>query len=444
MFDSLSSSLQGIFKRVRGRGRLSEENVQETMREVRLALLEADVHVGVVKDFIGGLKDRCLGREVLDSVTPGQQFVKLVQDQLTKLLGSSQATIDLNGDPAGLILLGLHGSGKTTTAGKLGAYWKRQGKNVLLVAGDIRRPAAVEQLTILGQQIGVDVLGPQPGESLPDLGQRALESARRSARELVIYDTGGRFQIDDELVSELAALKRTVKPQNVILVADAALGQESVSIAETFHERVNLTGLILTKLDGDARGGAALSIRSMTGCPIVFTGTGEKIEDLEPFYPDRMASRILGMGDVVSLVEKAEQAIDDKSAERMGRRLQSKSLNLEDFLDQLQQMKKMGPLENLMDMLPIPPQLAGAVKAESGGVSAQAGDFARKAEAIIQSMTPRERRNPKILDGSRRKRIAAGSGVHPSDVNELIRRFQQARKMSKKMLKMQKGLKGLV
>ncbi|MDA0322361.1 MAG: signal recognition particle protein [Verrucomicrobia bacterium] len=444
MFDSLSTSLQGIFKRVRGHGRLSEENVQETMREVRLALLEADVHVGVVKEFIGGLKDRCLGHEVLESVTPGQQFVKLVQDQLTKLLGSSQATIDLNGDPATLILLGLHGSGKTTTAGKLAAYWKRQGKNVLLVAGDIRRPAAVEQLTILGQQIGVDVLGPQPGEALPDLGQRALESARRSARELVIYDTGGRFQIDDELVSELAALKRVVKPHNVILVADAALGQESVAIAESFHERVNLTGLILTKLDGDARGGAALSIRSMTGCPIVFTGTGEKIEDLEPFYPDRMASRILGMGDVVSLVEKAEQAIDVDSAERMGRRLQSKSLNLEDFLDQLQQMKKMGPLENLMDMLPIPPQLAGVVKAETGGVSAQAGDFARKAEAIIQSMTPRERRNPKILDGSRRKRIAAGSGVHPSDVNELIRRFQQARKMSKKMLKMQKNLKSFV
>ncbi|MFH0880688.1 MAG: signal recognition particle receptor subunit alpha, partial [Lentisphaerota bacterium] len=321
MFDRLSGALQKVFKNLRGYGKLSERNIQDALREIRMALLEADVHFQVAKDFIAKVKEKCLGQEVLDSITPGQQVVKIVHDELASLLGGERRDFNWQGKPAGVMLLGLHGSGKTTTAGKLARKWKAGGKKVLLVACDIRRPAAVDQLRILAGEAGVDIVAPEKGETVPALGLRALQRAQREDFDVILYDTGGRFQIDQELVAELAELRKNTGPGNVVLVLDAAIGQESVHVAETFHKEVGLTGLILTKLDGDARGGAALSVQSVTGCPILLTGVGERQEDLELFYPDRMASRILGMGDVVSLVEKAQQAMDVEEMGRMEERL---------------------------------------------------------------------------------------------------------------------------
>ena len=437
MFDHLSSSLQKTFKNLRGYGKLSEKNVTDALREIRLALLEADVHFQVVKDFIQQVKEKALGQEVLASVSPGQQFTKCVQDELTELLGRDHKAFDLSANPSMIMMLGLHGAGKTTTTGKLAAKFSEAGRKVLLVACDIRRPAAVDQLSVLAGQVGVDIVTPNPGESVPELGMRARDQAMTQGYNLVILDTGGRFQVDDELVRELEELRDMVNPQNTVLVVDAAMGQESVNVAQTFHERVNLSGLILTKLDGDARGGAALSIQSVVGVPIHLVGVGEKMEDLEDFHPDRLASRILGMGDVVSLVEKAQDMVDETSMAKMEKQLLKGDLNFEDMLSQMQQMKKLGPIDKLMEMMPGMPQ----VSAEERQRMADQGQVqSRRFEAIILSMTPRERRKPHVINAKRKQRIAGGAGTRVKDVNDLIRQFNQAKKMTQKLKKQQKKL----
>ena len=436
MFDRLSNRLQSAFRSLRGFGTLSEKNIQDALREVRLALLEADVHYATAKDFIERVKAKSLGAEVLAGVAPGQQIVKIIHDELVALLGGQQKDFNLAAIPAEVMLLGLHGSGKTTTCGKLARLWKQKGKKVLLVGCDIRRPAAVDQLEVLAKQTGAGIVKPNPGETVPDLGRRAFKFARENYYDIVLYDTGGRFQIDTELVDELKALRAVTEPQNVVLVLDAAIGQESVNVAQAFHAAVGLTGLILTKLDGDARGGAALSVVAVTGCPILRVGTGERAEDLEPFHPDRMASRILGMGDVVSLVEKVQENFDVEEAEQMQAKLQSKKgLDLNDFLAQMRQLKKMGSLGKLLEMIPGAGAIAGDVRSR---IENDSGGQMKKTEALILSMTPRERRNPDVIDASRRKRIARGSGLEVSDVNELLRNFRQARQMAKKVKQMQK------
>ncbi|MBU1693625.1 MAG: signal recognition particle protein [Verrucomicrobia bacterium] len=437
MFDKLTGALQDLFRKWRGVGKLSERNVQDALREVRLTLLEADVHYQVARDFIGRVKEKALGREVLDSITPGQQMIKIVHDELVVLLGGAHRDFDFSGRPASVLLLGLHGAGKTTTAAKLARLWKKKEKKVLLVACDLRRPAAVDQLRILAGQAEALFFPPRPGEALPDLGRRALEQAGRDACDVVLFDTGGRFQMDAELVAEVRELREAVRPGNVVLVLDAAIGQESVHVAETFHKEVGLTGLILTKLDGDARGGAALSVHAVTGCPILVTGTGEQLDNLEPFYPDRMASRILGMGDVVSLVEKAQQAVDVKEMQKMQERLLEDRFTLEDFLEQIQQVKRLGPVENLLEMMPGAGMLRGRVRPEQAG---QVAAEWKKAEAILRSMTPGERRNPDILDAGRRRRIALGSGTAVQDVNAVLQQYEQARRMTRQFKHMQKRL----
>ena len=442
MFDRLSSRLQSAFRGLRGFGTLSEKNIQDTLREVRLALLEADVHYATAKDFIERVKAQSLGAEVLAGIAPGQQIVKIIHDELVALLGGQQRDFNLAAIPAEVMLLGLHGSGKTTTCGKLARLWKQKGKKVLLVGCDIRRPAAVDQLEVLAKQTGAGIVKPDPGESVPDLGRRAFKFARENYYDIVLYDTGGRFQIDAELVEELKALRAATEPQNVVLVLDAAIGQESVNVAKAFHEAVGLTGLILTKLDGDARGGAALSVIAVTGCPILRVGVGERMEDLEPFHPDRMASRILGMGDVVSLVEKVQENFDAGEAEQMQAKLQSKKgLDLNDFLAQMRQLKKMGSLGKLLEMIPGAGALSGDMR---NRIENDSGGQMKKTEAIVLSMTPRERRNPDVIDARRRKRIARGSGLQVSDVNELLRSFRQARQMAKKVKQMQKRGKNFI
>lgn len=442
MFETLSGSLQRVLSRLRGVGKLTESNVKEALREVRVALLEADVHYQVVKDFTNRVREHCMGEAVLDSITPGQQVVKRVHEELTRLLGSQRHELDVSAHPASVLLLGLHGSGKTTTAAKLAAVWKKAGKRVLLVAADIRRPAAVDQLSVLAEQVGVDCLRPERGEMVPALGCRALAAAKERDSAVVLFDTGGRFQIEDELVRELKDLQAQIHARNVVLVLDAALGQESVNVAETFHADVGLTGLILTKLDGDARGGAALSVHAVTGCPVLYIGTGEQIADLEPFHPDRLASRILGMGDIVGLVEKAQETVDAESAAAMARKLRKDSFDFEDFLEQFRQMRKTLPFGKLLEMLPGGANMKAALG--SAGGAADLEGFATKAEAIICSMTPKERRHPKLINGPRKRRIAAGSGTRVSEVNDLLRRFQQSRKLMKRMGKgrMMMGLTG--
>ncbi len=438
MFDRLSNRLQSVFRNLRGFGALSEKNIQDALREVRLALLEADVPYATAKEFIERVKAKSLGAEVLSGVAPGQQIIKAVHDELVDLLGGVQKDFHFSAIPAEVMLLGLHGSGKTTTCGKLARQWTQKGKKVLLVACDIRRPAAVEQLEVLAKQSGAGIVKPEPGETVPDLGRRAFKHARENYYDIVLYDTGGRFQIDAELVEELKALRAATEPQNVVLVLDAAIGQESVNVAHVFHESVGLTGLILTKLDGDARGGAALSVVSVAKCPILRIGVGERAEDLESFYPDRMASRILGMGDVVSLVEKVQETLDVGEAEKVQEKLRSKQgLDLNDFLAQMRQIKKMGSMGKLLEMLPGAGALAGDVR---NRIENDSGGQMKKSEAIVLSMTPRERRHPDLIDASRRKRIARGSGLQVSDVNELLRSFRQARQMAKKMKQMQKRL----
>jgi signal recognition particle subunit SRP54 len=437
MFDTLSQSLQKVFRDLRGYGKLSESNIRDALREVRLALLEADVDFGVARDFIARVREACLGEAVLDSLTPGQQVIKRIHDELSTLLGQARKDMNLSARPASVLLLGLQGAGKTTTAAKLARHWREAGRRVLLAACDLKRPAAVEQLRLLAEQEGADFQGPEPGDTVVSAARRAWRRAQDQDIPIVVFDSAGRLQIDEELVKELRELKDAVRAQNSILVLDAAIGQESVHVAEAFHRDIGLTGLILTKLDGDARGGAALSVHAVTRVPILWIGVGEKPADLQPFHPERMASRILGMGDIVSLVEKAQAAIDVKEAEQMGETLRKGRFTLEDFLQQLRQMKKLGPLENLLEMLPGAGQLPPALR--NGLAGGRASGEMKKTEAILLSMTRKERRNPDLLNASRRRRIARGSGTAVSDVNSMIRSFDQMRDMMKKMRKGRKS-----
>ncbi|WP_027938162.1 signal recognition particle protein [Anaeroarcus burkinensis] len=432
IFEGLADKLQSTFKKLRGRGKINEADVTEALREVRMALLEADVHFKVVKDLVARIKERAVGQEVLESLTPAQQVVKIVNDELTELMGGTQSRITISPKPPTVIMLvGLQGAGKTTTVGKLGQYLKKQGKNPLLVAADVYRPAAIKQLQVLGEQLSIPVFTmeePKPVE----IAKQALEHAKLYARDVVIIDTAGRLHINEELMQELKYIKSAVKPHEILLVVDAMTGQDAVNVAESFNGDLGLDGIILTKLDGDARGGAALSVKAVTGCPIKFAGMGEKLDALEPFHPDRMASRILGMGDVLTLIEKAQASIDLEQAKEMERKLRKDDFTLEDFLDQLQQVKKLGPLDKIMEMLPGMNQLK-----KNQDIQIDEKEIAH-VEAIIRSMTLAERRDPNLINGSRRKRIAAGSGTRVQDVNKLLKQFVEARKMMKRFKDMQK------
>jgi signal recognition particle subunit SRP54 len=432
MFDSLSGKLQNAFRNLRGLGRISEANAGEALREVRLALLEADVHFKVARDFIERVKAKSLGQEVIQSVQPGQQMIKIIQDELVELLGSAHAGLQLSGNPSCVLMVGLHGSGKTTSSAKLGRLLLKQGRTPLLVAADVYRPAAMDQLEKLGQQAGVPVHLLRGERDVLKIARTALEAARATNRNTLIFDTAGRLQIDEPLVQELVRLRDLVKPQETLLILDAATGQEAVNVATHFDQALNITGSVLTRLDGDARGGAALSLRAVTGKAIKFAGVGEKLEDFEPFHPERMASRILGMGDVVSLVEKAAEAVDLDEAKRLEEKMRKGQFSLEDFLDQLRQMKKLGPLESIVKMLP-----GGAEMANSADMGKQEKEL-RQMEAMICGMTLQERRNPHILNARRRVRIAKGSGVSVTALNTLLNKFAQMQQMMKKMGKFQR------
>ncbi len=432
MFDSLSGKLQQSFKNLRGLGKISEANIAEPLREVRLALLDADVNFKVAKGFIARVKEQSLGEDVLASVQPGQMIVKIIHDELVTLLGDTNARLETGGNPSCLMMVGLHGAGKTTSSGKLARLLKKQGRQPLLVAADVYRPAAMAQLETLGEQVSVPVLALKGEKNVSKIAKVALDEARAKACNVLIFDTAGRLQIDEELVQELVDLKSLVKPQEILLVLDAATGQEAVSVATHFDEALGITGAILTKLDGDARGGAALSFKSVTGKPIKFAGLGEKLDEFEAFHPERMAGRILGMGDVVSLVEKAAEVIEEDEAKRMEEKMRKGEFTLEDFLEQMRAMKKMGPLENIVGMLP------GGDEAIKGADLDKGQEELRRMEGLICAMTPTERRNPAILNASRRKRIAAGSGVKVSTLNSMLNKFFQMQQMMKKMGKMQK------
>src|SRR5580698_2895639 len=432
MFDGLSQKLQNAFRNLRGLGKISESNVGDSLREVRMALLEADVNFKVARDFIERVKQKALGAEVVQSVQPGQQIVKIIHDELVELLGSQNAALRLDGNPSSILMVGLHGSGKTTSSGKLARLLQKQGRQPLLVAADIYRPAAMDQLDTLGKQLELPVFVKRGATDVLQIAREALDFARANSRNVLIFDTAGRLQIDEPLVQELVRLRDLVKPQEILLVLDAATGQEAVNVATHFDQALNITGSILTKLDGDARGGAALSMKSVTGKPIKFMGTGEKLDEFEPFHPERMASRILGMGDVVSLVERAAEAVSEDEMKRMEEKMRKGEFSLEDFLDQLRQMKKLGPLENVMKMLP-----GGADALKGADLSKSEREFTHM-EAMICSMTAQERRQPQILNASRRIRIAKGSGVRVSDLNTMLNKFSQMQQMMKKMGKFQK------
>ncbi len=439
VFEGLSDKLQQTFKKLRGRGKLSEVDVTEALREVRMALLEADVNFKVVKDFIAKVKERAVGQEVLGSLTPAQQVIKIVNDELTALMGGTVSRIAISPRPPTVVMLvGLQGAGKTTTAGKLALSLVKQNKRPLLVAADVYRPAAIKQLQVLGEKLDLPVFSLGDQEKPVTIAKKAIDHANAYARDVVIIDTAGRLHINAELMDELKAVKQAVKPHEILLVVDAMTGQDAVTVAESFNGELGLDGVILTKLDGDARGGAALSVKAVTGCPIKYAGMGEKLEALEPFHPDRMASRILGMGDVMSLIEKAGAAIDIEKAQAFEKKLRKEEFTFDDFLDQLQQVKKLGSLDQILGMIPgmgkLTKQLQGAELDEKQ---------LKQTEAIIRSMTKRERRDPSIINGSRRKRIALGSGTRVQDVNRLLKQFAEARKMMKQVTQMQKsGKKG--
>ncbi len=425
MFENLSQRLEGVLKKLRGRGKLNEADVKEALREVRLALLEADVHFQVVKDFVAAVRERAVGADVLKSLTPGQQVVQIVHEELAALMGKEAAPLARADQPPTVILLaGLHGSGKTTTAGKLACRYRQEGKRPYLVPCDLVRPAAVEQLTTLGRSLEVPVFDPSGMQDAVSVASGGLEAARREGADVVILDSAGRHEIDEDLMAELQRICQEVQPDERLLVADAMTGQQAVSLAKAFHESVEITGVVLTKMDGDARGGAALSVRAAVGVPIKLVGVGERPEALETFHPARVASRILGMGDVLSLIERAESAVSAEKAEVLAEKVRTDSFTLEDFRDQLRQLKKMGPLDELLEMIPGMKKLAGA--------QAQDGDLA-KVEAVINSMTPAERRDHAIINGSRRRRIAQGSGTTVQDVNQLLKQFSQMKKMMKLM-----------
>lgn len=428
MLENLTKRLDSILKNVRGKGLLTEQNIDEALKEVRLALLEADVHFKIVKSFIESVRAKAVGKEVLESLTPGQQIVKVVWEELALLMGEKGVGIVLASQPPTLLMLvGLQGSGKTTTAGKLARLYKRQGKRVLLVAADLQRPAAVDQLQILGKNIEVPVALPQSEKDPVEVITRAAAQGREQGFDLVIIDTAGRLQIDEPLMEELVRIKSKVLPHEILFIADAMTGQNAVNVAETFHKRLGLTGIILTKTEGDARGGAILSIRAATGAPVKFIGTGEKLEAFEPFHPDRMASRILGMGDVLSLIELAEQNYSKEQAEVLQEKLRSQQFTLEDFRQQMKQIKKLGSLEKILEMIP-------GVKSSMKELpdQDQMDKEMRHIEAIICSMTLREREDPGVINGSMRKRIAKGSGTSVQEVNRLLKQFFEAKKMMKR------------
>lgn len=432
MFDSLTTKLQKVFKDLRGLGKITEENIAESLRQVRMALLEADVNYKVARDFIEKVKEKSIGVEVIQSIQPGQQIIKIIHDELVQLLGSTNVGLNVSGNPSAIMMVGLHGSGKTTTSGKLARWLKKQGRQPLLVATDIYRPAAIDQLEIIGKQVLMPVFSKRDAKDVITIAREALEYAKANQCNTLIFDTAGRLHIDETLIQELINLRDFVKPQEILLVLDAATGQEAVNVATHFDKALNITGAILTKLDGDARGGAALSFKAVTGKPIKFVGVGEKLDDLEPFHPERMAMRILGMGDVVSLVEKAAEAVDEEEARRLEEKMRKGQFTLEDFLEQLRQIKKMGSLESLLGMLPGGDQIL-----KNADLAKQEREFKRM-EAMICSMTPEERRNPHILNARRRQRIARGAGVTVTELNTMLNNFNRMQQMMKKFNKFQR------
>lgn len=434
-FDSLADRLQEAFKKLRGKGKLTENDIKEAMREVRLALLEADVNFKVVKTFVKNVSEKATGSEVLESLTPGQQVVKIVNEELTALMGGSEAKLSFDSSITAFMLVGLQGAGKTTMAGKLALHLRKRNRKPLLVAADIYRPAAIKQLQIVGKQIDIPVFAMGDKVSPVDIAKASMEYARKEGCDVVLIDTAGRLHIDETLMDELKGIKTAVRPMETLLVVDAMTGQDAVNVAQSFDDALNLTGVILTKLDGDTRGGAALSIREVTGKAIKFSGVGEKMSDLEVFHPERMASRILGMGDVLTLIEQAQSSIDEKEARELGSKMMSKEFNYEDYLKAFEQMQKLGPLNKIMEMLP------GMNSKEMKGVNLEDGEKEMlKTKSIIQSMTQKERRNPKLLEhASRKKRIAKGAGVTIQDVNKVIKGFDNMKKMMKQMGGMQKG-----
>jgi signal recognition particle subunit SRP54 len=436
MFDNLTDKLNAVFKSLKGHGKLSEKNIEAGLKEVRLALLEADVHFRVVKKFIGDIKERALGQEVLSSLTPGQQVIKIVNDELTALMGSRHETLELSGaPPAAVMLVGLQGSGKTTTAGKLAIYLRNRGKHPYLVPADVYRPAAIDQLTKLGRQLAVPVFESTTDMDPVQICRSARTAALKNGCDTLLLDTAGRLHIDDALMAELKAIKAAVAPSDILLIADAMTGQDAVNIARAFDEALDIGGVVLSKMDGDARGGAALSIKAITGKPIKFVGVGEKLEQLEAFHPDRMASTILGMGDVLTLIEKAQAVVDRKKAVELEKKLRKSQFTLEDFRDQMVQVRKMGSISDLLKMIP---GIGGNKQLKNLEVDDR--EFV-KIEAIINSMTPLERRKHAIINGSRRKRIAGGSGTRVQDVNQLLKNYTQVLKMMKKLHK--SGMRGI-
>ena len=444
IFENLADRLQETFKKLRGHGKLTADDVNATMREIRIALLEAVVNFKVVKDFIKKIKERAVGQEVLESLTPAQAVIKIVNEELTALMGQTQSHINISPKaPTIIMMVGLQGAGKTTSAGKLGLMFKKQGKHPLMVAADIYRPAAIKQLQVLGSQIDIPVFAKEDCKDAVRIANEAIDYAKSHANDIVIIDTAGRLHIDENLMQELKSIKEDVKPHEILLVVDAMTGQDAVNVAESFNNDLGLDGVILTKMDGDARGGAALSVKAVTGCPIKFVGAGEKLEALEPFYPDRMASRILGMGDVLTLIEKAQTAFDAEEAKKMEKAFRKNEFTLDDFLSQLNQVRKLGSFENILGMIPG----MGGLKKKLGDVDIDMnGKEIKHIEAIIRAMTPEEKRNTKIINGSRRKRIAMGSGTKVQEVNKLLKQFEEMKKMMKKMSNMKqlnkKGKKG--
>ena len=434
IFENLADRLQETFKKLRGHGKLTADDVNATMREIRIALLEADVNFKVVKVFIKKIKERAVGQEVLESLTPAQAVIKIVNEELTALMGQTQSHINISPKaPTIIMMVGLQGAGKTTSAGKLGLMFKKQGKHPLMVAADIYRPAAIKQLQVLGSQIDIPVFAKEDCKDAERIANEAIDYAKSHANDIVIIDTAGRLHIDENLMQELKSIKEDVKPHEILLVVDAMTGQDAVNVAESFNNDLGLDGVILTKMDGDARGGAALSVKAVTGCPIKFVGAGEKLEALEPFYPDRMASRILGMGDVLTLIEKAQTAFDAEEAKKMEKAFRKNEFTLDDFLSQLNQVRKLGSFENILGMIPG----MGGLKKKLGDVDIDMnGKEIKHIEAIIRAMTPEEKRNTKIINGSRRKRIAMGSGTKVQEVNKLLKQFDEMKKMMKKMSNM--------
>jgi signal recognition particle subunit SRP54 len=434
-FEGLAGKLQETLKKLKNAGKLTEKDVKEAMREVRMALLEADVSFKVAKDFVNKVTEKAIGEGVLESLTPGQQVIKIVNEQLTELMGSTQSKIMFASKPPTVIMLvGLQGAGKTTMGSKLALYLRKQGKTPLLAACDVYRPAAIKQLQVNGEKIGVDVFSMGDKLSPVDISKAALEFAEKNGKDVLIIDTAGRLHIDEELMDEVVNIKKSVKPTEILLVVDSMTGQEAVNVAESFNEKLGIDGVILTKLDSDTRGGAALSVKAITGKPIKFAGIGEKLDGIEPFHPDRMASRILGMGDMLTLIEKAQTAFDEKKAMELEKKMRTQQFTFEDYLEQLQQMKNMGPIGQLLEMIP------GMNSNKLKGLEVDEKELV-KVEAIIKSMTKKERINPDIINGSRRKRIAAGSGTSIQDVNKVMKGFEQTKKMMKQFVGMEKDIK---